>query len=78
MGKHCPIVWDVKWSYIKIMKIIYMVALIGHQLANQHMTTNQKQVAATKGNMEGICDKQDAWGMWDSIVLVAIRCKYNG
>jgi hypothetical protein len=57
------------------MKIIYTVAYIGHQLANQHTTTNQKQAAVMEGSMEGICNKQEAWGMCDSIVLMAIRCK---
>ena len=56
MGKRCPIVWDVKWSNANIMKIKYTVALIGHQLADQYATTNQKQVATTEGSMEGICN----------------------
>jgi hypothetical protein len=75
VGNHCPIVWDVEWSYPKLMKIIYTTALDGRQLANQHTTTNQKQAAATEGSMEGICDKWDTWGTCDSIVLVARRCK---
>ncbi len=75
VGKHCPIVWDVKWSDAKIIKIQYMVVFIGRKLANQHTTTNQKQAAATEGSMEGICNERDAWGTCDSIILVELRCK---
>jgi hypothetical protein len=62
VGKHCPVVWDVEWSDTKIIKIQYMVAFIGHQLANQNTTTNQKQASATEGSMEGIFYEQNAWG----------------
>ncbi len=68
VGKRCPIVWDVEWSNTKIMKIKYTVGLIGRQLVDQNTTTNQKQAAATDGSMEGICDKQDAWGKHDAII----------
>jgi hypothetical protein len=51
VGKHCPVVWDVEWSDAKIIKIQYMVAIIGRQSANQNTTTNQKQVAAMEGSM---------------------------
>jgi hypothetical protein len=36
---------------------------------NENTITNQKQVAVTEGSMEGICDKQDAWGKRDAIIL---------
>ncbi len=72
VGKHCPIVWDVKWSNAKIIKIQYMVAFIGHQSANQNTTTNQKQAAATEGSMEGIFDKRDTWEKHDVIILGAL------
>ncbi len=72
MGKHCPVVWDVEWSNAKIIKIQYMVAFIGRQSANQNTTTNQKEVAATDGSMEGIFDKQDAWGKRKAIILGAL------
>ena len=72
MGKCCPIVWDVEWSNSKIMKINYTVGLIGHQLADQNTTTNQKQVAATKGSMERICNERGAWGEHDAFILRAL------
>ena len=72
VGKHCPVVWDVEWSDTKIIKIQYMVAFIGRQSANQNTTTNQKQATATKGSMEGIFDKQDAWGKRDAIIFGAL------
>ena len=75
VGVHRPVVWGVERSDAKIIKIQYMVAFIGRQLADLNTTTNQKQAVATEGSMEGMCDKRDAWGTWDSIVLVAIRCK---
>jgi hypothetical protein len=75
VGKRCPIVWDVKWSNANIMKIKYTVALIGHQLADQYATTNQKQVATTEGSMEGICNEQDAWGKRNAIILGG--CKFD-
>ncbi len=72
VGKHCPVVWDVEWSNAKIIKIQYMVAFIGRQLANQNTTTNQKQVATTEGSMEGIYDERDAWRKRDTIILGAL------
>ena len=72
VGKHCPVVWDVEWSNTKIIKIQYMVAFIGCQSANQNTTTNQKQVTVTEGSMEGIFDKQDAWGKGNAIILGAL------
>jgi hypothetical protein len=69
MGKLNPVVWDVKWSVAKIIKIQYTVAFIGHQSANQNSTTNQKQAAVTERSMEGIFDKQNAWGKRDAINL---------
>ncbi len=69
VGKHCPVVWDVEWSDAKIIKIQYLVAFIGRQLANQNTTTNQKQTAATEGSMEGIFNEQNAWGKHDAIIL---------
>ncbi len=72
MGKLCPIVWDVKWSNAKMIKIKYTVAFIGRQLANQNTTTNQKQTAVIEGSMEGIINKRDAWGKRDAIILGAL------
>ena len=72
VGKHCPIVWDVKWSDAKIIKIQYMVAFIGRQSANQNTTTNQKQATTTEGSMEGIFDKRDVWGKRNAIILGAL------
>ena len=46
-----------------------MVAFIGCQSANQNTTTNQIQVAATEGSMEGIFDERDVWGKHDAIIL---------
>ena len=66
--KHCPVVWDIKWSRAKIIKIQYMVVFIGRQLANQNTTTNQKQVTETEGRMEGIFDEWDAWEKRDAII----------
>ena len=75
VGVYRPVIWGVERSDAKIIKIQYMVAFIGRQLADLNTTTNQKQAVAREGSMEGMCDKRDAWGTWDSIVLVAIRCK---
>ena len=72
VGKHCPVVWDVKWSDAKIIKIQYMVAFIGGQSANQNTTTNQNQATATEGSMEGIFDEQDTWGKNNAIILGAL------
>ncbi len=69
VGKNCCVVWDVEWSNAKFIKIQYMVAFIDRQLANQNTKTNQKQVAATEGSMEGIFNKRDAWGKRDAIIL---------
>ena len=54
------------------MKIKYLVALIGRQLADQNTTTNQNQAAATDGSMEGICDERDVWGKRNAIILGAL------
>ena len=72
VGKCCPIVWDIEWSNAKIIKIKYMVVLIGHQSVDKKTTTNQKKVATTEGSMEGICNKRDAWGKHDAIILGAL------
>jgi hypothetical protein len=72
MGKRCPIVWDIEWSNTQIMKIKYTVGLIGRQLADQNTTTNQKQVTATKGSMEGKRDERNAWGKRNVIILGAL------
>ena len=70
--KQCPIIWDIKSSNAKIMKIKYTVGLIGRQSVNQNTTINQTQAAVTKGSMEGICNKRDAWGKRDVIILGAL------
>ena len=49
-----------------------MGAFIRHQLVNQNTTTNQKQATATEGSMEGICNKWDAWGTRNAIILGAL------
>ena len=67
-----PIVWDVEWSNIKIMKIKYTVGLIGRQSRDQNTTTNQKQAATMEGSMEGIGDEWDAWGKRDAIIWGAL------
>ena len=72
MGKLNPVVWDVKWSVAKIIKIQYTVAFIGHQSANQNSTTNQKQAAVTEGSMEGRYEEWVAWGKRDTIILGAL------
>ena len=72
VGKHCPVIWNVEWSNTKIIKIQYMVAFIGHQLANQNTTTNQKQATAMEGSMDVIFDERYAWGKRDAIILGAL------
>ena len=74
-GYFVLVVWGVERSDAKIIKIQYMVTFIGRQSADLNTTTNQKQAVSTEGSMEGICNERDAWGTWDSIVLMAIRCK---
>ena len=68
-GGHRPVVWGVEQRDAKIIKIQYMVAYIGLQLADQNTTTNQKQVVTTEGSMEGICDEWDLLGKRDAIIL---------
>ena len=65
----------VEQSDAKITQIQYLVACIGHQLADQNTTTNQKQAVMAEGSMEGICDKQDTWGKRNTIILG--RCKFD-
>ena len=72
VGGHRPVVWGVEWINAKIIKIQYIVAFKGCQLADQNTTTNQKQAVAMEGSMEGICDERDAWGKCDAIILGAL------
>ncbi len=72
VGKYCPVIWDVKWSDAKFIKIQYMVAFIGRQSANQNASTNQKQAAVTEVSMEEIFDKRDAWEKRNAIILGAL------
>jgi hypothetical protein len=53
----------------KNKKIKYVAALDGQQLAKIHATTNQKQVSATEGTMEGRRDEREAWGSAISLLL---------
>ena len=45
------------------------LAIDGRRSNILHTTTNRKQAAATEGTMKGTCDKQEAWGKHDTIVL---------
>jgi hypothetical protein len=56
----------------KEKNIKYTTALNGRQSMILSATTNQKLVAATKGSMEGRCDKREAQGKRNSIVLGAL------
>jgi hypothetical protein len=56
----------------KIYNIKYTTALNGRWLMILNATTNQKLVAMTKGSMEGRCDKREAGGKRNSIVLGAL------
>jgi hypothetical protein len=47
----------------------YTTALDSRRSTTAHTSTNQKQAAATEGNMEGMCDEQDTWGKRDTIIL---------
>ena len=44
------------------------LAIDGCQLNILHTTTNQKQVAATEGSMEGKCNKWEVRGKHDTII----------
>ena len=44
------------------MKMKYVVALDGRQSTIKHITTNQKQAAATEGAMEGRRNEREVWG----------------
>ena len=44
------------------------LAIDGRQSNILHTTTNQKQVAATKGSMEGRCNEWEVRGKHDTIV----------
>ncbi len=69
-GGHCPIVLGEECNNKKENNIKYIVGLDGRQLTTTHTTTNQKQVAATEGSMEGRCDEREVWGK--PIVLGAL------
>ncbi len=75
MGGHRLIVWDVKLSNKKEKYIKYTTALNGHRSMILNATTNQKLVAATKGTMEGRCDKREARVKRNSIVLGVLDIK---
>ncbi len=47
----------------------WALAIDGRRLNILHTTTNQKQVAATEGNMKGRHDKQKARGKHNTIVF---------
>jgi len=49
------------------MKMKYVVAFDGRQSAKKHITTNQKQVAATEGATEGRRNKREVRG---SVILL--------
>jgi hypothetical protein len=44
--------WGIKWSNAKIIKIKYVVVLIGHLLANQH--NNQPEI---RGKDRGVIEE---------------------
>jgi hypothetical protein len=69
MGGHRPIVWGEKLIDKKIYNFKYTAALNGRRLRIINATTNQKLAAATEGSMEGRCDKREAQGKRNSIVL---------
>ena len=56
----------------KQQKIKYTMALNGRRLMILNATTNQKQVGAMEGSMEGRCNKREARGKRNSIVLGAL------
>ena len=66
MGGHRPIVWG---GELIDENIKYTAALNGRRSMIINATTNQKLAAATKGSMEGRCDKREARGKLNSIVL---------
>ncbi len=72
MRGHHPIVWGVELSNKKENNIRYTTALNGRRSMIFNATTNQKQVATTKGSMEGRFDKQEVQGKRNSIVLGAL------
>ncbi len=51
------------------------MALNGHQLMIINATTNQKLATATVVSMEGRCDKWEAQGKCNSIVLGVLDVK---
>ena len=61
-GVHRPIVWGVKLSDKKLMKMKYNTALDGRQSMNLYTTTNQTQVALTDGTTEGRRDEREVQG----------------
>ncbi len=75
MGGHHPIVWGGELRDEKIYNIKYTAALNGRRSMIINTTTNQKLAAATKGSMEGRCDKWEARGKRKSIVLGALDVK---
>ena len=56
----------------KIYNIKFTAALNGHRLMVLNATANQKLAAVTEGSIEGRCDKREAWGKCNSIVLGAL------
>ena len=65
-GDTVPLFGAVNGMTKKYIK--YIGALGGRQLATTHTTTNQKQMAATKGNMEGRCDEREVRRKRNAIV----------
>jgi hypothetical protein len=61
---------DKKEKYIK-----YTMALNGRWSMILNTITNQKLATASEGSMEGWCDRQEAWGKSNSIVLGALDNK---
>ena len=45
------------------------LAIDGCQRTISHTTTNQKQAAALEGSMKERCDKWEAWGKHNTIIL---------
>jgi hypothetical protein len=72
MGGHRLIVWGVELSNEKEKYIKYTMVLIGGRSMILNATTNQKLAATTEGSMEGRCNKREAWGERNSIVLGAL------
>ena len=71
-GGRCPIVWGVEWGGKKIKKIKIHRGLRWSPIADLLYNTQQKQASITEAGMKERCDKREAQGKLNVIMLGAL------